>query len=258
MEYESEEAFRARLEAIPVYGQPTPFVRSLLREHAKGRADCIGLLMQVFSPGRFIPAYWERFGLPDPAKEFEELDLRTRVVPLGKILTQEGFGEFKDKVNAVLIEWIDWRRRAIDAGILTALQKIGGRRVIDTAWQQWVDEHRGLKEEWDDLGETIDELHRDLAQITALIDTREGGQDAGSASDEEAHYSPKRLAEKYGVKAEPLRKALERLRKQDHNCFVENENRAGNEPQYLYKLSAALPIIERMKQAEKTSRLRPA
>jgi len=90
-------------------------------------------------------------------------------------------------------------------------------------------------------------------------------QDAGSASaeqtvrvDEDAHYSPKRLAEKYSVKAEPLRKALERLRKQDHNCFVENENRAGNEPQYLYKLSAALPIIERMRQAEKTSRLRPA
>jgi hypothetical protein len=132
--------------------------------------------MQVFSPGRFVPAYWERFDPPDLAKEFEDLDLRTRVVPLGKILTEEELGRFKDKVNAALAAWIDWRRRAIDTGILTALRKIGGRKAIDAAFQQWVDENRGLKQEWDDLGDTIDELHRDLTRMAAMIDTRAAEQ----------------------------------------------------------------------------------
>jgi len=205
--YESEAEFRARIEAVPVWGQPGPFVRSLLRDHAKGRADCVGLLMQVFSPGRFVPAYWERFDPPDLAKEFEDLDLRTRVVPLGKILTEEELGRFKDKVNAALAAWIDWRRRAIDAGILTALRKIGGRKAIDAAFQQWVDENRGLKQEWDDLGDTIDELHRDLTRMAAMIDTR-----AAEQPDSPAEHAAVADIVPLTIRARIIREKLESLK----------------------------------------------
>jgi len=223
--------------------------------------------MQVFSPGRFLPAYWERFGLPDLAKEFEELDLRSRVSPFAKILTEEEFGRLKDEVNAVLLAWIDWRERAMGAGIHHALQGFSDPRTRSPAWMQWVDDHRGLKQEWDDLSETVDELQRHLEAAATLIDTREAEQRDSPArlatvpapvdAADDTPYSPTRLAEMFNIKAEPLRKALERLRRRDLNCFIENENHAGNEPQYLYKLSSAMPIIDRMRKTDNTSNSRP-
>ena len=111
---------RAEPESVPVHGQVSPFVRSLLTESAKWLADSIGLLMQVFSPGGFLPAYGERFGLPDLAREFRELDLKNRVAPIQQILSEEEFGRFKDEVNVALVQWIDWWERALAEGVRAA------------------------------------------------------------------------------------------------------------------------------------------
>jgi len=75
--------------------------------------------------------------------------------------------------------------------------------------------------------------------------------------DGDSVLSPAQIASRFGVNPEALRKRLERLRGRDHNCFIENDNRAGNEPKYLYKLSSAKHVVEQLQQADKTSSLRP-
>lgn len=65
--------------------------------------------------------------------------------------------------------------------------------------------------------------------------------------DDEALLSPARIAEFSGLPQEPLRKQLERLRKEDHTCFIENTERGSKEAKYLYKFGHIRPIIEKMK-----------
>lgn len=71
--------------------------------------------------------------------------------------------------------------------------------------------------------------------------------------DGDSLLSPAQLAKRFALPAESLRKRLERLRARDLASFVETEN-AGNEPRFLYRLRAVLPIIEKMRGTDETSR----
>jgi len=75
---------------------------------------------------------------------------------------------------------------------------------------------------------------------------------------DDALVSPAKLAEAFDVPLDALRKRLERLRRDDHNSFVENEGRKSTEAKYLYKIRAVRPIIEDMKTSSSTSSTRPA
>lgn len=75
---------------------------------------------------------------------------------------------------------------------------------------------------------------------------------------DEALLSPATMAKVFGVDCQALRKRLERLRKKDHNCFIENEDRKATEAQYLYKVGAARPIIAQLKASSSTASKRPA
>jgi len=50
--------------------------------------------------------------------------------------------------------------------------------------------------------------------------------------------------------AQGRRKRLERLRADDHKCFVEIENAEGSQSRYHYKVGAARPIIKRLKASD--------
>jgi len=163
---------------MAVAGLPSPFVRSLLSERAKWRADFIGLLMQLFSRGRFLPAYWERYDLPDLRREFHELELSTGVKSLQGLLTDEELECFRHEVSEAATAWMVWREKAIVAGVLESLRQTD-RRAKDTAWIKWVDDNRALKQEWDDLTDALDELRRRLEMTGALVDARKAEQGSG-------------------------------------------------------------------------------
>ncbi|MCP4708057.1 MAG: hypothetical protein GY869_05495 [Planctomycetes bacterium] len=64
--------------------------------------------------------------------------------------------------------------------------------------------------------------------------------------DDEAVFSPAKIAEICGILQEPLRKRLERKRKKDHTCFIEISERGSQEAQYLYKVGKIREITEEM------------
>jgi len=109
----------------------------------------------------------------------------------------------------------------------------------------------GLPRTWDYLGTFAE----DCALVADAIE-RETAPTTEVSEDDEIPYSPRQIADRVNLPFEAVRKRLERLRKHDFDCFIENENRKGNEPQYLYKWGAVRPTIEEMKES-KTSRSRP-
>jgi hypothetical protein len=161
--FQTEADFRAQLENSPVHGIDSPFVRSLIADNVKSRTDCIGILMQVFSRGRFLPAYWERYGLPDLAREFLELNLKRRAATLQKMLTKEIFELFKDKVNTVASKWTNWREQALEKRV---------RDVRGMAWSDWAAANIKLKCEWDDIIGEIDDLQKYLKELVIIVDER--------------------------------------------------------------------------------------
>ena len=75
---------------------------------------------------------------------------------------------------------------------------------------------------------------------------------------DEAMFSPKKLAELFDVPYEPLRKRLERLRKENDGSYVEDSNNKSTEPKYLYKIGFVRPIVKVMKASSKASSICPA
>ncbi len=75
---------------------------------------------------------------------------------------------------------------------------------------------------------------------------------------DEAILSPAKLAELFHVPYDALRKRLERLRRKNHNCFIEAENPKVNEAKYLYEVGKVRPIIQEMKASSCASSERPA
>ena len=72
--------------------------------------------------------------------------------------------------------------------------------------------------------------------------------------EEAAIFSPRQLAERFGVPHERLRKRLDRWRKSNLDGWVEDTNRSGQSAQYLYRVNAVRHIIEEVK----ASNSRPA
>jgi hypothetical protein len=54
------------------------------------------------------------------------------------------------------------------------------------------------------------------------------------------------IAARFGVNAELLRQRLSRLRERDDTSFIEVADRKVGEPQYLFRLSAVIPILQGM------------
>jgi hypothetical protein len=169
--FQTEKEYRERIESFPVFGQKSTFVRSILNEVMGKRNDVIGILLHIFSPGRFIHLYWEHYGLPDLAKEFAELDIDNRIVTLKKILTKDKCNEVINQVNEVFLAWQAWRKKAIQNGIEELQKKRMDQDKKLTAWIDWICAHEGLKSQLDDIG--IYELREYLENIAIEIDKRE-------------------------------------------------------------------------------------
>jgi hypothetical protein len=84
-----------------------------------------------------------------------------------------------------------------------------------------------------------------LKPLDALWDWwRALDKDPGGSIEGNAYFSPKELAQRYGVNQDALRKRLERWRKQNPDGgWIENENRGGRDPKYIYLESAVRDII---------------
>ncbi len=80
------------------------------------------------------------------------------------------------------------------------------------------------------------------------------GDRAGIEIPDEATLSASSLAEAFGLDSEALRKRLERLRRNDHTCFVENSEREAKEPQFLYRMGKVRAVLEAMKAAGRNVR----
>jgi hypothetical protein len=88
------------------------------------------------------------------------------------------------------------------------------------------------------------------------------GQGKSEPSDAETGcYSVGDLARKFKVNAEALRKRLDRWRYHNDRGWIENPNRGGKQPTYLYDIAAVRPVIEAIKSQQprrmKTSIKRP-
>lgn len=171
--FQTEKEYRERIESFPVFGQKNTFVRSILNESVTHRTDVIGILLKIFSPGRFIHLYWEHFGLPDLAKEFAELDIDNRIVTLKKTLTKDECNQVIHRVNEVLLAWQAWRKNAIQNGIEEVRKEKMDRDKKLTAWIDWICAHEGLKSQLDDI--EIYEFREYLENIAVEIDKRESG-----------------------------------------------------------------------------------
>jgi hypothetical protein len=152
MRRKAEQDFQRELEAVEIVGNMSPT--------AKERTDGIGLLMQVFAPGRFLPDHWQRFGLPDLVREWRQLGFGDRIASLETILSKDDFKRFWDKVSETLDLWTDWRKRAQQA------------RIEDVPWPEWTKAHADLKSEWEDVTWWINELQRQLQKLDSVIDKR--------------------------------------------------------------------------------------
>ena len=73
--------------------------------------------------------------------------------------------------------------------------------------------------------------------------------DASSGEDE--LLSVKRATEKFGVRSDPLRKRLERLRRKRGNDWIEVANPKRNAPRYLYRMSLILVAIGQLKSGQR-------
>ena len=63
------------------------------------------------------------------------------------------------------------------------------------------------------------------------------------ASEPEGPISARALAKRYDLRPEPLRKRLDRRRKEDSTCFIETADREAREPRYLYHFDKVKDII---------------
>lgn len=166
---ETEAELETRLEAFPVHGERSPFVRSLLRKQIENRTDAIAMLLEVLSPARFLPAYWQRFGLPDLVREFDELNLKNRVEDLRPTLGEE-IDRLRDRVNDIVAKWMEWRQSAVDAGIREAVARLGLDANGDHVWQNWMDKNRTLKEQWSDCCDELADVVHYMEALPALIE----------------------------------------------------------------------------------------
>jgi hypothetical protein len=156
-------ASRGRLESFPAHGRSDPFLRSFLPDSGTSRGYCIGLLVEVFSPERFQPAYWKQFGLPDLASELRDLDLDNRVTPLRAILTEEEFEQFCDAMYGVVSEWTAWRER-----FSTTKSPEDGRPANGQIG--WSDET--LQSKWDEIMQAMDDLRQHLHRVAVVVARR--------------------------------------------------------------------------------------
>jgi hypothetical protein len=169
--FQTEKEYRERIESFPVFGQKSNFVRSILNESLTHRTDIIGILLKIFSPGRFIHLYWEHYGLPDLAKEFAELDIDNRFVILKKTLTKDECNQVIIRVNEVFLVWQAWRKQALQNGIEDLRKKKMDKEAKLAAWIDWMGAHEDLKSQFGDIG--IYELREYLENIAVEIDKRE-------------------------------------------------------------------------------------
>jgi hypothetical protein len=65
------------------------------------------------------------------------------------------------------------------------------------------------------------------------------------------------MAKTYDLPPEALRKRLDRQRARDLDCFIEVEDRAANEAQYLYHFGRVRHILEAMRPTTSASDKRP-
>ncbi len=156
-------ASRRRLESLPAYGRSNPLLPSFLSDLARSRGYCVGLLVQIFSPERFQPAYWAQFGLPDLTSEFRDLDLSNRLTPLRAILTDEEFERFWKALYGVVSEWVAWREQ-----FLATSGSQDGR--LANGWTHWSDET--LQRRWNKVMQSMDDLRQHLHQVAVLIGQR--------------------------------------------------------------------------------------
>jgi|GEM_PF-3050238 hypothetical protein len=89
-----------------------------------------------------------------------------------------------------------------------------------------------------------DHLHR-------LADELEAAFKGPLRADLQGVLGPLEIARREGLDLGPLRKRLERRRRQDLNCYVEVDNRTGREPQYLYRIDQVRDIIDDLKGRQK-------
>ena len=99
----------------------------------------------------------------------------------------------------------------------------------------------------------IEEIARAVAQTNPA---------AGPVEPIKGLFSPKQLAERYGLPADAVRKRLERYRKHNLDGWVENVERKPREPQYTYDHDAVKHVLDGMvsqrTRRTKTSSERPA
>lgn len=89
--------------------------------------------------------------------------------------------------------------------------------------------------------------------LRRLADELESAFKGPLRADLQGVLGPSEIARREGLDPGPLRKRLERRRKQDHNCYVEVENRTGREPQYLYRIDQVRDIIDGLKGRRKAT-----
>jgi len=77
-------------------------------------------------------------------------------------------------------------------------------------------------------------------------------------SDPQGPISARALAKRYGLSPEPLRKRLDRRRKEDSTCFVETTDREAREPRYLYHFDKVKDIITDLGASVGASAKRPS
>jgi len=75
---------------------------------------------------------------------------------------------------------------------------------------------------------------------------------------DDSHLSPAKLADLFQAPTDALRTRLNRWRKSNHHGWIENPDRAANQPKYLYRVGAVRPVIEALIATSETTSKRPA
>ncbi len=111
----------------------------------------------------------------------------------------------------------------------------------------------------DDRSSASDGTKEQLWDDDATIVAQNTGQEVPNPETipDDAMLSSAKLAEVFNVGKDALRKRLERLRRNDHTCFVENTERTQREPQFLYRVGKVRPVIEALKVSNGASSKRP-
>lgn len=124
--------------------------------------------------------------------------------------------------------------------------------------EQDLDMEIARKEEETENGEKGSDRKLGRLKQAGEVARADDTQEVAMSIPDDAVLPSAKLAEAFQVSHEPLRKRLDRLRRSDHNCFIENEGRKAKEAKYLYRVGAVRPIIADMKASSKTSGERPA